>query len=247
MRSFFPDGYVRAEEALGRAALYWFPEQMTALESAAAGESATVEELALRPPPSISEGLREQVVDLLTRTEHRLRNFLHQGVLTAYYFGGSFDQGPHAVARDFWATTEADGALMAGSYWPFGHPRAWHEQRPSYPLCFLESQLAALLSGEPEPPLPSPDVTDALGGGRRELPDERTCAASDAESRPGAKSRGIAEALKKLWPNGVPEGLSAKDRNRAIIRWLGDAGYSLPTNPERAIQRVLKVRAKTRE
>ena len=103
-----------------------------------------VEQLAraLGGQPSLSEGLRQQAVDLLTQTEHRLRNFLHRGVLTAYYFGGLFDQGRHAVAPEFWATTEADGVLMSGSYWPFGRPRAWHEQRPSFPLCFLESELA---------------------------------------------------------------------------------------------------------
>ena len=101
-------------------------------------------------------------MDLLTQTEHRLRNFLHQGVLTAYYFGGLFDQGRHAVAPEFWATTEADGVLMSGSYWPFGKPRAWHEERPSYPLCFLESQLATLLSEDPKPP---PHVRQA--GNRR--------------------------------------------------------------------------------
>jgi len=96
--------------------------------------------------------LRQQVEDLLTKTEDRLRKPLHRGVLTAYYFGGLFDQGRHAVARDFWATTEADRVLMSGGYWPFGKPRAWHEQRPSYQLLFLESQLATLLSEDPKPP-----------------------------------------------------------------------------------------------
>lgn len=185
MAPFCPDGYVRAQEAIERAARYWFAQQITALETAAASELASntgpnddvnaltpVEKLAraLEPPPLISEGLRQHVMHLLIQTEHRLRNFLHQGVLTAYYFGGLFDQGRHAVARDFWATTEADGVLMMGRYWPFGQPRAWHEQPPSYPQCFLESQLAALLSDEPRPPLPNPDVTDVLGGGRREYP-----------------------------------------------------------------------------
>jgi Bacterial regulatory proteins, gntR family len=145
----------------------WFPEQTTALETATASELAInnkpsddingltpVERLAraFRGQPSVSEGLRRQAVDLLTQTEHRFRNFLDQGAFTAFYFGGLFDEGRHAVAREFWATTEADGVLMSGSYWPFGKPRAWHEQRPSYPLFFLESQLAALLSEDPKPP-----------------------------------------------------------------------------------------------
>jgi hypothetical protein len=250
---FCPDGYVRAKDALERAARYWFPEQIAAVESAAAEESAInqppkdgaltpVEELAqaLRPPPSISDALRQQFMHLLTRTEHRLRNFLHQGVLTAYYFGGLFDQGQHAVAGEFWATTDAEGVLLAGSYWPFGRPRARYEQRPSYPLYVLESELSALLSDEPKQPLSTSDAANALAGERSEQTDKPARAAAEAESRPGAKSRGIAEAIENLWPNGLPNGLSAKDRNNAIIKWLRDAGYSVPTNPERAIQRVLQ-------
>jgi 7-cyano-7-deazaguanine synthase in queuosine biosynthesis len=65
-------------------------------------------------------------------------------------------------------------------------------------------------------------------------------AAPKSKSGPGAKTRGIGEAIDKLWPGGVPKGLSAKDRNKSVIDWLGANGYSLPTNPERAIQRVLK-------
>jgi hypothetical protein len=252
MKPFCPDGYALAEEAIKRAALCWFPEEISAFETAAEAELANnkrpdddvdaltpVERLAraLAPAPSFSDGLRQQLMDLLTQTDHRLRNFLHQGVLTAYYFGELLDQGRHAVDRDFWATQEAVGVLMSGSYWPFGKPRVWHEQRPSYPLCFLESELAALLSDESKPPA-NPDVTD----GRREDPDERAHPSSEGQSRSGAKSRGIAEAIDTLWPNGLPKGLSAKDRNRAIIKWLEGAGYSLPTKPERAIQRVLKAR-----
>ncbi len=58
----------------------------------------------------------------------------------------------------------------------------------------------------------------------------------------GAKSQGIAEAIEAIWSGEIPKGLSAKERNRKIIEWLGDNGRSQPTNPERAIQRVLKAR-----
>jgi hypothetical protein len=86
---------------------------------------------------------------------------------------------------------------------------------------------------------PNPDVTDVLCG-TREDQDERACAASKAQSPSGAKSQGIAEAIEKLWPGGVPKGLSAKHRDKEIVKWLKDAGYSVPINRERAIQRVLK-------
>jgi hypothetical protein len=256
MRPFCPDGYLLAQEAVLNAALCWFPEEISALMTAAEAELAInkkanddvgvvmpVEELArvLALAPSISDGLRRQFVHLFTQTEHRLRNLLHQGALTAFYFGGLFDQRRHAVEREFWATAEAEGVLISGIYWPFGKPRDSFDQRPSCPLFVLESELAALLSDEPKPP-PNPDVTDVLGGGRREAPDESARATSEPQSRRGAKSRGIAEAIDTLWPNDFPNGLSAKERNKAIINWLEQAGYSLPTNPERAIQRVLKAR-----
>jgi hypothetical protein len=38
MTSFCPDGYVLAEEAIERASLCWFPEQISAVETAAAAE-----------------------------------------------------------------------------------------------------------------------------------------------------------------------------------------------------------------
>ena len=77
-------------------------------------------------------------------------------------------------------------------------------------------------------------------GGERKDHDEPARAAPESESGLGAKTRGIAEAINQLWPSGIPKGLSAKDRNNAVIEWLGANGHSLPTNPERAIQRVLK-------
>src|SRR5262249_24778664 len=150
------------------AALCWSPEQTSALMDAAEAELAInkkpnddtaaltppVERLAraLEPAASISDALRHQLVHLLTQTEHRLRNLLHQGALTAFYFGGLFDQGRHAVAREFWATQEAEGVLISGLYWPFGKPRASFDHRPSYTLFVLEAELAALLSDEPKPP-----------------------------------------------------------------------------------------------
>ena len=78
-------------------------------------------------------------------------------------------------------------------------------------------------SGGPAAPLPNDHSSDL-----------------DSKSGPGAKTRGIAEAIGQLWPGGIPEGLTAKDRNRAIIEWLRDNKYSVPSQPERAIQRVLK-------
>jgi hypothetical protein len=85
----------------------------------------------------------------------------------------------------------------------------------------------------------SVDVTKVLCA--RTNSAERTHA--EAKSGSGAKTRGIAEAITQLWPNGtIPNGLSAKDRNRAIIDRMRQNGSSIPLKPERAIQRVLKAR-----
>jgi hypothetical protein len=56
----------------------------------------------------------------------------------------------------------------------------------------------------------------------------------------GAKSRGIAEAIKQLWPNGIPTGLSAKERDNSISKQLGFNGSSVPHDLPRAVQRVLQ-------
>jgi hypothetical protein len=79
------------------------------------------------------------------------------------------------------------------------------------------------------------------GGRAAPLPGDRSDDPG-SKSGPGAKTRGIAGAIDELWPNEIPKGLTAKDRNRAIIEWLVENGCSVPTNPERAIQRVLKAR-----
>jgi hypothetical protein len=97
MTLFCPEGYVPVQVAIARAAQSWFPEQMTALETERAGDNKPSDDVNALTPV----GLRQQVLDLLTKTEHRLRNFLHHGALTAYYFGGLFDQGRNAVAPEF--------------------------------------------------------------------------------------------------------------------------------------------------
>ena len=65
--------------------------------------------------------------------------------------------------------------------------------------------------------------------------DKEAHAGRKTKSGPGAKARGIAEAIDQLWPNQIPTGLSAKDRNNAIIDQMKQNGGSIPRNPERAI------------
>jgi hypothetical protein len=229
--TFCPDGYVTVQEAFETSARFWFAEQIAAFENAATIEGAasqdkfnsmtSLEQVAhvLSGQSSISKGLRQGVAGVLTETEHRLRNFLYQRVLTAYYFG---DQGRNCVAREFWATTEADGVLASGRYFPFGKPRAWHEQRPSHPLFFFRSELAALLNDDAKSPLRKSDVPNAGCGDAENSHDIIIAAIPDAEnvarnrsrveevSKPTRhKSRPSFDRAKRvigeLYPNGVPD------------------------------------------
>lgn len=82
------------QEAIARAAEYWLPDRLAALESAAALQSEpkpdiSLETLArvLSQTPLIPDALRHELRDIVIETVHRLRDFLHQDKLTAYYFG----------------------------------------------------------------------------------------------------------------------------------------------------------------
>jgi len=254
-RPFSPQGYLGSQEAIGRAAAKWFPDTITALETAAARELADYEgrnadnqqltpiEAAARafaPPPSLSESLQRQIDEVLEQAEHRLRGLLHQGVIAAFYFGGLFRHGAHAVESEFWAMPEADGVLLSGSIYPFGQPSSFYEQRPKYQVFLLETGLDALLGDSSKPPLP--DTTNAPFGEEDKSHSEqaRGAAPQTVPGRAGAKTQGIHEAVNSLWPSGIPKGLSAKERDQAIIGWLRQEGYSVPKNPARAIQRALK-------
>ena len=165
MTDFCPDGYVPAPEAMFRAAGYWFPKQWTALWQAAEPQSATkpdnnfdavVRAFSQSPIPAAwqDDAWRHEFVGIWSQTAHRFRNFLHQDTIKGYYFDNN---GRHAVPRDFWPTPGADGVLETGIHWPYGRPNAWHEQRPSYQLFLMQSELEALLSDQPANERPFPE------------------------------------------------------------------------------------------
>jgi hypothetical protein len=56
----------------------------------------------------------------------------------------------------------------------------------------------------------------------------------------------IQEAIKHLWPEGIPQGIKAKERNNRIYIWAKENGYSPPAQAaalSKAVQRVLKSRS----
>lgn len=58
----------------------------------------------------------------------------------------------------------------------------------------------------------------------------------------GAKTRGVEQALDLLWPDKIPDGLSAKERNNIVRDWLAINELSVPNDIAKAIQRALKAR-----
>jgi hypothetical protein len=247
---FCPDGYMPVQEAIKRSAQYWFSERVAALEAAMADElanskdecnSSSIQQVAraLSGQPSISERLRQEFAGVLTETEHRLRNFLHQGLLSAYYFGGLADQGRCGVKREFWATTKADGVLLSGTYFPFGKPGAWHEKRPSHPLFFLQSELEALLSDDPKSCVRKSHLTNAVCDDADNSHENLSATIPKTEAENSAHNRGRADkisspnrrrsqpaferarrVIKELYPNGVPD--QATESNKKLCKRVSE-------------------------
>jgi hypothetical protein len=143
MIDFCPDGYVPSQEAVFIAAKYWFPEKVASLETAATeNTSLHVRSLFAQLP----EDFREAFEEIAGPAVRRLRNFLHQGKLRAYYFTGD---GCHSLAREFWATTQANGVIESGTYWPAGRPTQWYDRPPNHTIFVEQSELDTLLVKKP--------------------------------------------------------------------------------------------------
>jgi hypothetical protein len=130
-------------------------------------------------------------------------------------------------------------------FWIVPAEFSWVESRFELPWRFqpgMKGFNSPVTSGRVGIELFNADVTSVLCTTRapHSIEEHPSAAASFGS---GAKSRGISDAIDQLWSDGIiPNGLSAKDRDRAIIEWIDKAGGSVPSNPARAIQRVLKAR-----
>jgi hypothetical protein len=108
MIGFCPDGYVSSQEAVLRAAQFWFPEKVASLDTVVL-ENVNKESVRTLSYPQLPEELRKLFEGIAGQTVPRLRNFLHQGKLKAYYFE---NDGCRTVSRKFWATAQADGVAI---------------------------------------------------------------------------------------------------------------------------------------
>jgi hypothetical protein len=145
MIGFCPDGYVSSQEAVLLAAKFWFPEKVASLDTVVL-EKANEEAVRPLSYPQLPEELRKHFEGIADQTVPRLRNFLHQGKLKAYYFE---NDGCRSVSPEFWATAQADGVIESGTYWPFGRPTRWYDKQPNYSLFMKQSELDALQVIEP--------------------------------------------------------------------------------------------------
>ena len=215
---FCPVGYVPVQEAIARAAEYWLPERFAAVEEAAAPQSETsLDAMARAPsqPTVIPDALRHEFHDIVNQTVHRLRNFLHQGKLKAYYFE---DNGCHSVSREIWATVHADGVMESGTYWPFGKPTRWYESRPNYSLFLLQSELDALLTEQPakKRPLPNAKMPELVAALRKldDLPN-RTAQLQAVCNMPEFREFKITHALFREAVRHVPRDAGRKSRRQS--------------------------------
>ncbi|MFZ1884043.1 MAG: hypothetical protein WAU53_10710 [Rhodoplanes sp.] len=218
MSAFCPDGYVPVPEAIARAAEYWLPERLAALERTYALQlepkpDNSLETLArVLSQPSISDALRNELQGIVIETVHRLRNSLHQGELTTYYFE---DYGRRSVSCEFWATADADGVIESGTYWSFGRPTRWYESRPHYRLFLLKSELDALLSEQPvkKRPLPEAKVPELVAALRKldDLPN-RTAQLQALCNMPDFREFKITDALFREAARQAPRDPGRKSR-----------------------------------
>ncbi len=135
----------------------------------------------------------------MNQTENRLRNFLHQGKLNAYYFDAD---GCHSVPRALWATPHANGALVAGIF--YSVPRDfWATVKVSGPfegfgpLFLLQSELDELLKRPVEKrPFPEAKMKELVAA-LRELGDlpSRTAQLEALSNMPEFRAYTVTHAL----------------------------------------------------
>jgi len=167
---FCPDGYLPMRDAIVTAAQRWFVEEIAAFDRAVE-DQAKIDDAGKAGGDSMDRALSQaqpvmQMVaaDIYQQTVDKLRNLLHLGKLTAYYFGSLLDQARHAVPANFWATADADGVLEEGRHWPLGQ-----QIRFVRPLFLLVSEFDAQLSDQParKRPLPEAKIPDLVAALRR--------------------------------------------------------------------------------
>jgi hypothetical protein len=136
MTQFVPDDYVSTKDALLLALKRWFSRELEDLE--AAGRTASC---AFPPDPvrdatiggRLSPEVEREFLALASDVEKRIRNALYKKELTCYYLSEIW--GECAIPAQEWATTNTDGVLWGGGYYPLGRPaNRWSSVDPERAL-----------------------------------------------------------------------------------------------------------------
>jgi hypothetical protein len=171
MSDFCPDGYVPSQIAIIEASQKWFSERWAVVQTPNADNSAIEAEprrgvnalaWALSQPP-IPWEVQVMIADVVPKTVHRLRNYLFQDKLKAYYFGGLFE-GRHEVHPAIWVTPQGDGVLESGIFFPLGKPDRSYQQPLNVPIFFQRVELDTLLQ---KPALPQTPAAQTDPPGRK--------------------------------------------------------------------------------
>jgi len=142
------------------------------------------------------------------------------------FTGDNIRVPPHLVPADFdWTHSQPVNPWLIGP--APGQHYSWIEDWKNRPIDLIE--------------LSTDDVEKVLCGAASNNATPKR-ARPNSKSGAGAKSIAIGKAIDQLWPKGIPKGLTAKERNKKIISKVQENRNSLPTNPARAIQRVLAKR-----
>jgi hypothetical protein len=147
----------------------------------------------------------------------------------------------HLTQSDFdWARSCPLAPWPIGPRWGERREPEWIRGRENWPIDLLELSTADVTNVlcERANKLVPPLTTTAAQANAA----IKALAANSRKTGPGAKTRGIEEAIDQLWPNRIPEGLSAKDRDNKIVAQLKINQSSVPKNIARAVQRVLAKR-----
>ena len=121
--------------------------------------------------------------------------------------------------REIEGRPRPDGSNVFSDYDPIAEFEREREGRPRTPLRAAS-------------PLP-PSKKKAKPGPKPDL----------LSNRPRPVETGISDAIKSLWPRGIPRHVRADDRDAQIKQYLADKKYDVPNSDgalRRAVQRALK-------
>lgn len=152
MDEFIPAGYVPIQAAFLKALEHWYRAELKEAEQRYAermpkptGDPVSDMIASQGPLQPSSEDMK-----LAEEARRRFRQLFYDGDLSAIYFGtglGFTGPGEHSIEPGLWATSQGDGIIETGRYFPFGRPTRFAERRPYATVLIRDADLTTLLEG----------------------------------------------------------------------------------------------------